>query len=145
MNPRPFPGLGLVLVAVLAPARATAQQRSVSLAEAIALAQQHDPNVVQAQGDVRSAGAETRARYGSFLPTVSAGAGGGRSRSAFQRIDPRTGQLVGANNTTTSVNLQLSAGIDLFARRPPSSSSRSRTPRRSSGKPCWSSSLTSGR
>ena len=114
MNPRPFPGLGLVLVAALAPARATAQQRSVSLAEAIALAQQHDPNVVQAQGDVPSAGAETRGRYGSFLPTVSAGAGGGRSRSAFQRIDPRTGQLVGANNTTTSVNLQLSAGVDLF-------------------------------
>ena len=113
MNPRRFPGLGLVLVAALAPARTTAQQRAVSLAEAIELAQKHDPNV-QAHGDVRSAGAETRARYGSFLPTVAAGAGGGKSSSEFQRIDPRTGQLVGANNTTTSVNLQLSAGIDLF-------------------------------
>lgn len=79
MNSRQFPGLGLVLVAALAPAHATAQQRAVSLAEAIALAQKHDPNVVQAAGDVRSAGAETRARYGSFLPSVSAGAGGGKA------------------------------------------------------------------
>ena len=114
MNPRRFPRLGLLWAAALAPAHATAQQRAVSLAEAIALAQKYDPNVVQAEGDVRSAGAETRARYGSFLPTVSAGAGGGKSRSEFQRIDPRTGQLVAANNTTTSVNLQLNAGIDLF-------------------------------
>ena len=111
MNSRRLPGLGLVLVAALAPARTTAQQRAVSLAEAIALAQKHDPNVVQAEGDVRSAGAETRARRGSFLPTVAAGAGGGRSISEFQHPDPRTGQLVGTN---TSVNFQLTAAVDLF-------------------------------
>ena len=80
MNPPRLPRLGLLLVAALAPAHATAQQRAVSLAEAIALAQKTDPNVVQAEGDVRSAGAETRTRRGSFLPTVAAGAGGGKSR-----------------------------------------------------------------
>ncbi len=111
MNPRRFRGLCLVLVAALAPARASAQHRAVSLAEAIELAQKHDPNVVQAEGDVRSAGAETRARRGSFLPTVAAGAGGGRSISEFQHPDPRTGQLVGTN---TSVNFQLTAAVDLF-------------------------------
>lgn len=98
----------------LAPLAAQAQTRAVTLAEAIALAQKHDPNVVQAQGDVRTAAADVRVRYGSFLPSVSASAGGGRSFSEFQRVDPRTGQLVGANSTTNSVNLQLGANIDLF-------------------------------
>jgi outer membrane protein TolC len=41
-------------------------------------------------------------------------AGGGRSFSEFQRIDPRTGQLVGANSTTNSVNFQLDASVELF-------------------------------
>ena len=97
----------------LAPASARAQPRAVTLADAIALAQQHDPNVVQAKGDVRNAAAETKARYGAFLPTITAGVGGGRSFSEFQRIDPRTGQLVGANSTN-SINLQLGANVDLF-------------------------------
>lgn len=98
----------------LAPSLAQAQTRSVTLAEAISLAQQHDPNVVQAKGDLRNAAAETRSRYGAFLPNVTAAASGGRSSSEFQRVDPRTGQLIGANSTTNSINLQLGANIDLF-------------------------------
>lgn len=114
MNPPRLPRLGLLLVAALAPAHATAQQRAVTLAEAIALAQKTDPNVVRAEGDVRSSGAETRSRRGAFLPRLDAGAGGGRSSSEFQRTDPRTGQLIAGNTTSNSVNIQLSAGIDLF-------------------------------
>ena len=96
----------------LAPSLAQAQTRAVTLADAIALAQQHDPNVVQAKGDLRNAAAEIRSRYGAFLPNVTAGAGAGRSLSEFQHIDQRTGQLV--NNNTNSLNLQLGANIDLF-------------------------------
>ena len=88
--------------------------RSVTLAEAIALSHQADPNVIRAQGDTRNAAADTRLRYGAFLPLVQASAGGGRSFSEFQRVDPRTGQLVGANSTTNSVNLQVAAQVDVF-------------------------------
>jgi outer membrane protein TolC len=93
---------------------AQAPPRGVTLTDAIRMAQEKDPNVVRAYGSISTAEAAKRAGYGAFLPTVNLQAGGGRSFSEFQRIDPRTGQLVGANSTTNSVNFQLSATVDLF-------------------------------
>ncbi|MEO8449116.1 MAG: TolC family protein [Gemmatimonadota bacterium] len=90
------------------------QQRAVTLDEAIRLAHQHDPAVIQAQGDSRSAAAGKRAAYASFLPTVQGGASGGRSFSEFPRVDPRTGQIVSANSTTNSINMGLNATLDIF-------------------------------
>jgi outer membrane protein TolC len=88
--------------------------RAVTLGEAIELAQARDPNVAKARGDIATASAARRAGYGAFLPSLSLRAGGGSSFSQFQRIDPRTGQLVAANNTTNSVNFELDASVDLF-------------------------------
>jgi outer membrane protein len=93
---------------------AQAAPRAVTLAEAIRLAQDRDPNVVRARGDIAVATAAKRAGVGAFLPDLNFRAGGGRSFSEFQRIDPRTGQLVGANSTTNSVNFQLDASVELF-------------------------------
>jgi outer membrane protein TolC len=93
-------------------ARQTA--RAVTLGEAIELAQTKDPNVVKARGDIAAARATKRAGYGAFLPSLSLRAGGGSSFSEFPRIDPRTGQLVSANNTTNSINVELDASVDLF-------------------------------
>lgn len=112
----------LLLFLAMAPFASQAQQSApppssataVTLAEAIQRAQARDPAVIQAVGDIRTAGAGTRAAWGEFLPSVSAGAVGGRSFSAFQRTDPRTGQLVNADQTINSVSLNLSASLDLF-------------------------------
>ena len=70
-----------------------AQQRSITLREAIGLAAQHAPNVVQAAGSVRSAGAGVRAAWGSFLPDLRGSATYGTSFSEGpSRTDPITGQ-----------------------------------------------------
>jgi outer membrane protein TolC len=94
---------------------AAAQERTVTLAEAIKLAERTQPSLVQAQGDVRTAGAQRRSAWGAFLPTVSANS----SASDFfsegaSRIDPITGQLLSGNTTNRSVNTSLSASVDLF-------------------------------
>jgi outer membrane protein TolC len=108
----------LTLAALWSCARAipgVAQEpRAVTLTEAIRLAQRRDPNVIRAEGQVSTAVATKRAGYGAFLPDLNFRAGGGRSFSEFQRIDPRTGHLVGANSTTNSVNFSFDASVDLF-------------------------------
>jgi outer membrane protein len=94
---------------------AGAQQRSVTLAEALELVQRADPAVVQAEGTARTAGASVRTAWGEFLPRVSGGASYGKSFSALpSRTDPITGEVIGGNITTGSLSLNGSASIDLF-------------------------------
>ena len=107
--------LQVALATALIAGPAAAQERTVTLAEAIKLAERTQPSVVQAQGDVRTAGAQRRSAWGAFLPTVSANS----SASDFfsegaSRIDPITGQLLSGNTTNRSVNTSLSASVDLF-------------------------------
>lgn len=107
--------LQVALATALIAGPAAAQERTVTLAEAIKLAERTQPSVVQAQGDVRTAGAQRRSAWGAFLPTVSANS----SASDFfsegaSRIDPITGQLLSGNSTNRSVNTSLSASVDLF-------------------------------
>jgi outer membrane protein len=92
-----------------------AQERSVTLADAIRLSERVQPLVVRAAGDIETAAAQRRSAWGSYLPTLSASS----SASAFSsegsaRIDPETGQLLSGNTSNRSLNTSLSASVDLF-------------------------------
>ncbi len=92
-----------------------AQHRAVTLAEAIQLAEAAAPAVVQAQGGVRTAGAQVRAAWGGFLPSLSGTANYGTSTSdGPSRSDPITGEILSGSVSSSSVSLGASASIDLF-------------------------------
>lgn len=101
----------LLAVPVFAAAQAP---RAVTLEEAIRMAEQVQPSVIQAQGGVRNADAGVRAAWGSYLPTVSASSSGSQNFSEFARPDPITGGINNGNSSTRSVSMGLSANIDLF-------------------------------
>ena len=111
-----MPRTRLVLFALAAVAGPlTAQDRAVTLAEAIALSERTQPSMVQAQSEVRTADAQRRNAWGAFLPSVTASS----SASDFfsegaSRIDPITGQLTSGNSSNRSVSTSLSASLDLF-------------------------------
>lgn len=107
----------LFLSLVLAlPAGLSAQQAvpTVTLEEAIQMAERVQPSVVQAQGNIRNAEAGVRASWGAFLPNVTANSSGSQNFSEFARPDPVTGEITSGNSTTRSVNMGLSASVDLF-------------------------------
>lgn len=88
---------------------------TVTLEEAIRLAQQVQPSVVQAQGSVRNAAAQVRAAYGQFLPNINLNTSAGNSFSeGVSRTDPVTGAVISGNTSNTSVSMGVSANIDLF-------------------------------
>jgi outer membrane protein len=94
---------------------ATAQQRTVTLADAIRRSEQVQPGVVRAAGDVRTAGARRRSAWGAYLPTISASS----SASDFfsegaSRVDPVTGLVTTGNRSNRSLSTSLSASVDLF-------------------------------
>ncbi len=110
--------LSLVLVSCALPLAALptgAQQRSVTLEEALRMAEQAAPLVVQARGNVRSAGAGVRAAWGNFLPDVNTSASYGKSSSGGpSRTDPITGEVITGNTSSSSLSLGANASIDLF-------------------------------
>jgi outer membrane protein TolC len=92
-----------------------AQQRTITLAEAIRRSERVQPDVVRAAADVRTAGARRRSAWGAYLPTVSASS----SASDFfsegaSRIDPITGLVTTGNSTNRSLSTSISASVDLF-------------------------------
>ena len=102
-----------LLIALAGPA--AAQERAVTLADAIRLAERTQPGVVQAQSAIRTAAARRRNAWGSYLPSVTAST----SASDFfsegaSRIDPVTGQLTTGNSSNRSLSTSLSASLDLF-------------------------------
>jgi outer membrane protein TolC len=112
-----------------------AQQRSVTLTEALRMAEAAAPAVIQAQGGVRSAGAQVRAAWGSFLPNVSTSASYGTSTSEQpSRVDPISGEVLGGNVSSSSVGFGANASFDLFTGfRRGSEMSSARATRRSAG------------
>ncbi|NNG17890.1 MAG: TolC family protein [Gemmatimonadales bacterium] len=93
-----------------------AQERTVSLADAIRLAEQVQPSIVRANADITNAGAQKRTAIGAFLPSLTASTTGSQTFSeGVDRIDPNTGLPQASNSTTGNVNFRLSAGVDLFA------------------------------
>jgi outer membrane protein len=94
---------------------ATAQERSVTLEDAIRMAERVQPDVVRAAAGVRTAGAQRRNAWGAFLPSLTASSSANEFfTEGAPRIDPVTGQLTGGNTTNRSISTGLSASLDLF-------------------------------
>lgn len=112
----PGPVWLLVLLAIPVPAAgARAQPRTVTLAQAIRLAEQVDPEVVNARGQTRIAGASLRQAWGGYLPAVNTSANAGNSFSEGpSRPDPITGQVLSGDVSTSSVSLGANASVTLF-------------------------------
>lgn len=88
---------------------AAAQQVEVTLTDALQRALLVQPDMVQAQGGVRTANAQMLANSGSFLPTVSLG--GNSSRSGGSQI---VGNQIVPAPARTSFSGTLSLNLDLF-------------------------------
>ena len=87
----------------------------VTLEEAIALANRVQPSVVQAQTAIRNAQAQKKVTLGNWLPNLNASSGAGYFYAEGSgRVDPNTGQFIGANTETETVNLGLSTSWDVF-------------------------------
>src|SRR5207248_1811786 len=79
----------MVLLTVLAHGRLVAQERTVTLEEAIRLAERTQPTVVQAEGQVRTAAAQRRNAWGNFLPSLTASSSASEFFSeGASRVDP---------------------------------------------------------
>lgn len=107
---------GVVVAVLLAPAvlGAQAERPGVRLAEAVRLAEQVQPSMVQARTGVDNAQARLRATTGAFLPNLSISSSGSSSFSQGpSRVDP-TGQVITGDATTSSVGTTISSSIDLF-------------------------------
>jgi outer membrane protein TolC len=103
-----------VLCAIVPRAQAQAPA-AVTLREALAMAAAHDPNVIQAQGNLRSAGTGVRATKSQYLPSLSVGSNGGSSFSEGpERFDPITNQLISGNTKSQSLSMAVSSEVDLF-------------------------------
>lgn len=105
----------VLLVACALPAGVAAQERAVTLTEAIKLSERVQPDVVRAQTDVRTADAQRRSAWASYLPSVNVGS----SASDFfsegpSRVDPVTGELTSGNSSNRSISTSISASMDLF-------------------------------
>ncbi|HEX2636052.1 MAG TPA: TolC family protein [Gemmatimonadales bacterium] len=105
----------LVLAWVLTCSPLAAQERTVTLPEAIRLAERTQPAVVQARAGVATAAAQRRNAWGAFLPSVTAGSSASEFFSeGANRIDPLTGLLTSGNSSNRSLTTSLSASVDLF-------------------------------
>jgi outer membrane protein TolC len=103
--------LGVAFPRVPAPA----QQRTVTLSEALDLAQRNAPRVVQASGNAGAAGWGVRAAWGEYLPRLTGSSNYGTSFSAGpSRTDPITGEVLSGNVSSSSLALGAGASLDLF-------------------------------
>jgi len=95
---------GLVaLVVITAPRPVEAQTPSVTLDQAIEMAVQVQPAMVQARGQLTSAAASQRQAVGSWLPNISAGSG--YSANSTTRFDENTQRTVVGSSESYSANL----------------------------------------
>ncbi len=104
----------LVLVLVALTAQPAVAQKQVTLRDAIALAEKVQPRIVQAQGQLRSVGAQIRSVKGSFLPSLSFSASGSSNFSESQRVDNTTGEFVTGGSRSNSMSTSLSSSVTLF-------------------------------
>ena len=102
--------LPISLAAQPAPVVAVAAARPISLDEAVRLAQQNAPALVQARGTLRTNAAQVRRNYATFLPNVNFSTSSGRQEGAtyFQ------GQLVPLTGNPWSFSNSVSANLELF-------------------------------
>ena len=71
--------------------------------------------MVQARGNVETAGAQRRSAWGAYLPSVNASSSASEFFSeGTSSVDPVTGQVISGNRSNRSVSASLSASVDLF-------------------------------
>ncbi len=100
------------VVAVLASAStpAAAQTPTVTLQDAIALAMEHSPSIIQARGNIRVAEATKRQSISDWLPTLSGS--GSWSRGSSVRFNEATQTNV--PSASSSFNGSLSTSLTIF-------------------------------
>ena len=109
----------LVVCLFTAPVFAQTALKTLTLNEAMTVALQHNLNIVQAANNVDAAQSVKLAGYGSYLPTLSATAGWGRSQT-IAPIDsvysPAYGvnYPTGGNSTSTAYNAGLNLNYTIF-------------------------------
>lgn len=103
--------IGVILGLGLMPCGLSAQTRTVTLEDAIALALRTQPAIIQAQGDLDVAYAGRRQAIGSFLPTLSASSG--LSQQSNTQTE-RTSQQVVTVPTRLSYSTGLNASLVVF-------------------------------
>jgi TolC family type I secretion outer membrane protein len=86
------------------------QPRRITLAEALRLAQENDPAMVQAQQNVRVANMATLQSWGAYLPTINGT--GSASRNSSQRVNQFGIPQSSANTDNSSFGI--SASLPLF-------------------------------
>lgn len=93
---------------------AAAQQQSVTLPEAIRLAERVQPRIVQALGTARNSSARLLSARGAYLPNLSVNTNGSTFFSEGSRIDPNTGELTTSGSRTKSVSFSINSQIEVF-------------------------------
>jgi outer membrane protein len=92
-----------------------APARPITLQEAVELALQNAPGVIQAAGEIRNTRAGVRSAWGSFLPGLSLSAGANRQvPSSGGRTTVQDGQLVTLPDEPWSSSVGFSANLELF-------------------------------
>jgi outer membrane protein TolC len=99
-----------VLAEIMMVSPASAQVQSVTLDEAIDMAVQSQPAMVQARGQVSTASASRRQTFGSRLPSVRASSG--YSTNSTTRFDQNTQRTVVGSSTSYSAGLN--ANLTVF-------------------------------
>lgn len=102
------PGRGSAILAQSLPVEDA--PRPITLDEAVRLAQQNAPALVQARGALRTSASGIRRAYAAFIPNLNTSLSSGRSQGAtyFQ------GQLVPLQGDPWSFSNSISANLDLF-------------------------------
>ena len=104
--------LGLMLAWMVWSPGLAAQERTVTLEEAVKLALQAQPAVIQAEGDLDVAHASQREAWGNMLlPTVNASSG--ISQGSNNKVDATTGQIRNLP-PLVSYNAGLNASLTVF-------------------------------
>jgi outer membrane protein TolC len=112
LRARPSAPILLILLLCLAPAGMRAQTPAVTLDEAIRLAQQAQPSVVQARGTAHNAQAQVRAAKGAYLPNLNASTSGSRDYSERPTTNSSSGSV--QSGSTNNLNFGMNASVDLF-------------------------------
>jgi len=104
-----------LLAAALGVAPADTVVHTLSLADAVALAERNAPAVIHALGQTHTTSASVRAAYGAFLPALSVSAGTNRQvpEQRGQTV-VQNGQVVTLSSAPWSYSLGLNASVDLF-------------------------------
>ena len=98
----------LLVVGLVGTPRLAAQERTVTLDEAIGLALRSQPAIIQAQGDLDVAHAGQREAIGSYLPTLSFSSGMSQNSSTrFNTATQRVENLAPTVSYSTGLNTSL--------------------------------------